>query len=171
MKRDYIGEPRILIKFYRPYKQLDSRVCTGSAIIKAGFAYKVERLPSKGLVLYHKARRILQPSDRALLDNAPIIALDAPWEIVIKRIESLSKTHLRHLNFRRLPSEFIPVNPFYKQKAPVFFTNLTRFSTAEAIASACFVLGMNQLGIKIIKSVPYAKDFLKKNRQVICKYF
>lgn len=163
-------EVQILVNFYWPYEETDPRRCTGSALIESGLARKIGKFPSDGIILYHEAQEILKPTDLVLLEDPTIIAIDIPWTSLNSVIKYVSKK-VRRPRLRRIPSSFIPVNPFYREKGPVYYADLSHFSTAEAIACACFILGFKQKGLQIINTLPYAERFVRRNQQTMNNYF
>jgi len=122
--------------------------CTALRVVKAGLADLVDG--PRGLLLNPFSETLLAGD----LSPTDLTALDVSWNL----LESFS----RHQPAVRLPL-LVAVNP-------TNYGKLHKLSTAEALASACWILGRQEQAEKLMACFKWGPHFLELNRERLEAY-
>lgn len=138
--------------------QDDPKKCSARRISKKGYAtlHKSTRgAPKRGFLLDPSSGKLIGPDDKdMILRGGSIVALDCSWKRLEESLESISR-------FTRLEGRTLPV---LLAANPVSWGKPGRLSTAEALASALFILGRESQASRLLSCLPYGDTFLELNR-------
>ena len=144
------------VHFYSPYSN-HSQSCTGCKMISAGLAEEVSISKSHGIVLSPFAKKTISRQDYPRVLKYGIHVLDCPWEI----LESLTIKYMKSGSIlRKLPDSLEPTNPYYRQVNPLYYSDRTKFSTAEAAAYGLAASGLYTYGREIARKLEFLDAYL-----------
>jgi len=136
-------------------KQDDPKKCTAAKLVKFKLAKNVKKISKNTLVLNPFAQKTLLPNDRKLVNS--ITAIDCSWNLAdqafAKQYPGLS---------RKLPPLFAG--------NPVNYSKLGKLTTVEAISAAAFILGFNDLALKILDKFKWGHTFYELNQELLNDY-
>lgn len=138
----------------------DPHACTALRLFKVGLAKQVESLsffPRQALLLDPFAQKALSPSDRARAARYGIGLVDCSWEHAQMIFRSLRNRERRALPF------LLAANPV-KQYQPI------TLSTAEAAASALYILGWKEEAVDLLSKFKWAELFWALNQNLLEAY-
>ncbi len=140
-------------------KQDDPRKCSGSRLIRFGFASpaKKHHLHGNHVVLDPFAQETLNPRDREEALRRGLLVIDCSWE----RAVDVFPRQIRGTR-RRLPP-LLAANP-------VNYGRLGKLSSLEASAAALYVLGSREQAQKILTIVKWGPHFLELNQEPLDAY-
>lgn len=136
----------------------DPRRCTARKIVRFGLAERIDRrrLRSAGVVLDPRAERALSPADRGRAVRSGVAALDTSWRTLERIFPEV------HANARALP--------FLVAANPVNYGRPWRLSTAEALATAVYILGEPETAEALMAKFKWGPHFLTLNREPLEAY-
>ncbi len=140
-------------------RQDDPTKCTASKLKRLGM---VEYLPlhsRRGLLLDPYCSRSISRSDSEIVLSQGLTAIDASWK---KALESFRGASWRGDRRRALPY-LVAANPT-NYGIPV------NLSTAEALASALFIIGLREQAEEIMSSFRWGHSFFELNRRYLEAY-
>jgi len=136
-------------------KQDDPKKCTAAKLVKFKLAKNVKKISKNTLVLDPFAQKTLLPNDGKLVNS--ITAIDCSWNLVdqafAKQYPGLT---------RKLPPLFAG--------NPVNYSKLGKLTTVEAISAAAFILGFNDLALKILDKFKWGHTFYELNQELLNDY-
>lgn len=141
-------------------RECDPKKCTAVRLERAGKVETVHRLrdlPSRALLLDPFAQKALSRADAERAEERGVIALDCSW----KNVEQIERLR-RRAEPRSLPY-LVAANPTY-------YGHPTKLSTAEALASAAFVLGESERARDILGIFKWGHAFLELNGEALEAY-
>ena len=141
-------------------RECDPKKCTAIRLHRVGkihMVYRFEDLPAGAILLDPMAEKALSREDARVAERRGIIALDCSW----KQIEQIARLR-RNVQARCLPY-LVAANPTH-------YGRPTTLSTAEALASALFILGERDRAEGILKSFKWGNTFLELNREPLEAY-
>ncbi len=148
--------PRIFIYHAR---QCNPKVCTASKLKRFGLAtvfYHLKEVPRGSIVLTPFCSRVLSKGDRRHLKNG-LVALDLSW----KRIDETPGLR-KPVVFRILP--------LLVASNPVNYGKVSRLTTAEALASALYILGYRREAEEMLSKFKWGRTFFDLNREILEEY-
>ena len=157
MEQTRKGHPRVLIYHAG---QCDPKKCTGTRLgrmKKAVIVKTMNRIPRGATVLNPVSEIAFSAADRESVLRSGLIALDCSW----KRAEGLFRSS-RYGNQRSLPY-LLAANPINTYK-PV------KLSTAEAVAAALYILGMEDAAEEVMSVFKWGHSFLTLNKAWLDEY-
>ena len=128
-------------------KQCDSKKCTGMRLVRSNFSfpvrsiYKLAKIPFNSIILNPRADKFLLKSDLSHFQN--ICVLDCSWKLA-EDIFIFKRKGNRKLPF------LIAANP----------TNYGKplLGSAEAVAAAFFILGLDNLGKEVMNQFRWGNE-------------
>lgn len=152
-----MAETRDLRVFVLLLKQDDPHKCSAAKLAKFGLAkalFRVKQIPKESLILNPIADHILLPIDRT---RRNLIAIDCSWE----KAQSEFRRNLPGLA-RRLPT-LLAANP-------TNYAKRHKLSSAEALAAASYIMGHNEIAVKLLSLFKWGNTFLTLNRELLEAY-
>lgn len=136
-------------------KQDDPNKCTAAKLVKFGLAKNVKKTTEKTLVLDPFAKKTLLASDKKLVGS--VTAIDCSWTLADQAFTTkFSGIH------RKLPPLFAG--------NPVNYSKLDKLTTVEAISATLFILGYEELGLKLLDKFKWGHTFLDLNKNLLEDY-
>lgn len=131
---------------------------TAVKLVKLGLAkkYYEERVPKSYIVLDPFADSVLSRNDF----SKDIIVIDRSWK---RLVEEKALLKPRGGTRKRLP--------MLKAANPTNYSKLFVLSSAEALASALYILGCKERAEKILGIFKWGKEFFRLNGELLDKYF
>ena len=124
-------------------KQDDPRKCSAAKLVKFGLAKSVKRTTSRTLVLDPFSKKTLLKSDKKLVSS--VTGIDCSWNLATA---AFKKT------FSGIPRKLPPL----LAGNPVNYSKINKLTTVEALASAAFILGDEELCSKLLAKFGYKQD-------------
>lgn len=138
----------------------DPKKCTARRMVRFGLAIPVRTaraLPRSAVLLDPTSQVALSPSDRAAALESGIIVLDFSW----KRLEQGKLSVFSGIR-RALP--------FLVAANPVMWGRPLQLSSAEAVASALYILGEREQATELLSRFQWGHNFLALNREPLDAY-
>jgi len=137
-------------------KQDDPRKCTAAKLVKFGLANNVHKTSKKTLVLDPFAEKTLLNKDKKLIRS--VTGIDCSWNLADKTF--IKKfTGIR----RKLPPLFAG--------NPVNYSKLNKLTTVEAISAALYILGHQDLSLKMLDKFKWGHTFYELNKALLDEYY
>ncbi|RLI60063.1 MAG: DUF367 family protein [Candidatus Thorarchaeota archaeon] len=140
--------------------QCAPKKCTGLRLVRlwhASLVRDIRRIPRGTVVLNPVAETALSRDDRDTMVRHGLVALDCSW----KQAEDIFKMS-RHGRQRALPY-LLAANPVNTYK-PI------KLSTAEAIAAALYIVGLQDMAEEVMSVFKWGPSFLDLNREWLDAY-
>ena len=140
--------------------QCDPKKCTGRKLARSGLVTHFQRLrnmPKNNILLNPISRKALSPEDRIIIEQNGLTAIDCSW----KDAQRLHKLRLQGEQ-RALP--------YLVAANPTNYGQPTILSTAEAIASALYIIGFPEQAKKIMSVFKWGPHFLELNHEPLEAY-
>ncbi|AEG17417.1 UPF0293 protein [Methanobacterium paludis] len=141
--------------------ECDPRKCTTTRLSNKGKVKVVNNLnmlPKGALVLDPFSEKSVSPEDREIVDKNGIAALDCSW----KRIKKSSLMFKGNKHHRLLP--------FLVAANPTNYGKPCKLSTAEAIASTFYIVGLKDNAVEIMSQFKWGPHFLELNKELLEAY-
>lgn len=149
------------MKLYILYlRQDDPKKCTAIKLYKFKLIKLITNpklIPKFAVTLNPYAKEVLTPADKELIKRNGLIAIDCSWN----KIYETFKKRFKGLN-KRLP--------FLLAANPVNYGKLSKLSSAEALASALYIVGYKEEAEKILSLFKWGKTFLTLNKNPLKDY-
>ncbi len=136
-------------------KQDDPKKCTAAKLVKFGLANNVHKTSTKTLVLDPFAEKTLLNKDKKLISS--VTGIDCSWNLADKTFVK-KFTGIR----RKLPPLFAG--------NPVNYSKLNKLTTVEAISAALYILGHQDLSLKILDKFKWGHTFYELNKALLEEY-
>ncbi|MFO8051908.1 MAG: DUF367 family protein [Thermoplasmatota archaeon] len=143
--------------------QDDPRKCSARKLArfnKARLSHHFKELPFASILLDPFSKHALSPSDRHLLEDHGLVAVDCSWEDAERVFKKVRK--VRRLHSRALPL-LMAVNP-------VKFGKWGELSTLEALAASYYLLGDKGKARDLLSIYNWAQKFIEINREPLEAY-
>ena len=141
--------------------QDDPKKCSGSRLIRFGFASPALRRPhtSRGgpMILDPFTPEVLSPLDRQEALQKGLLVVDCSWEKAVH----VFPNHIRGTR-RRLPP-LLAANP-------INYGRLGKLSSLEALAAALYILGFKEQAQRILTIIKWGPHFLELNQEPLDAY-
>lgn len=145
--------------------ECDAKKCTARKMLRHGLATAFRMHRSEGILLTPFAITAFSPADRELCIEHELVALDCSWKKIMSSSampENLKHVHELFKNQRILPF-LVPANPVHFGKPCIL-------STVEALASACWIIGMKALAKKMLSIYTWGEVFISMNYELLERY-
>jgi len=136
-------------------KQDDPKKCTAVKLVKFGLANNVHKTSNKTLVLDPFAEKTLLNKDKKLISS--VTGIDCSWSLADKTFVK-KFTGIR----RKLPPLFAG--------NPVNYSKLNKLTTVEAISAALYILGHQELSLKMLDKFKWGHTFYELNKELLDEY-
>ncbi len=136
-------------------KQDDPKKCTAAKLVKFGLANNVHKTSNKTLVLDPFAEKTLLNKDKKLIRS--VTGIDCSWSLADKTFVK-KFTGIR----RKLPPLFAG--------NPVNYSKLNKLTTVEAISAALYILGHQDLSLKMLDKFKWGHTFYELNKELLVEY-
>jgi len=136
-------------------KQDDPKKCTAAKLVKFGLANNVHKTSKKTLVLDPFAEKTLLNKDKKLIRS--VTGIDCSWSLADKTFVK-KFTGIR----RKLPPLFAG--------NPVNYSKLNKLTTVEAISAALYILGHQDLSLKMLDKFKWGHTFYELNKELLNEY-
>lgn len=150
-------QPKIYVVHLR---QCDPRKCTAIKLKKFNLVKLVRSakpVPRASIVLHPNSSIVIGPEDLNLLTKGGLAAVDCSWE----RFDQV-RLDLTPFNARRLP--------YLLAANPTNYAMPGKLSTAEALASALYLLGCEDYAKAILSKFKWGEAFLLLNEEPLSAY-
>ena len=137
-------------------KQDDPKKCTAAKLVKFGLANNVHKTSNKTLVLDPFAEKTLLNKDKKLIRS--VTGIDCSWSLADKTFVK-KFTGIR----RKLPPLFAG--------NPVNYSKLNKLTTVEAISAALYILGHQDLSLKMLDKFKWGHTFYELNKALLDEYY
>lgn len=137
----------------------DAKRCSGKKLMRLGLMRELhvgQKHP--GIVVSPKAKAIISPADRELVEQYGAAVVEASW----KRIEEVPFTRIGGPNQRLLPY-LIAANPTNYGKP-------WRLNCVEALAACFYICGHLEWAEEVLATFSYGASFIKINEAVLKRY-
>ncbi|KAI7155518.1 RLI and DUF367 domain protein [Hortaea werneckii] len=137
----------------------DAKRCSGKRLMRLGLMRELhvgQKHP--GIIVSPKAKALLNPSDREILEQYGAAVVEASW----KRIDEVPFNRIGGPNPRLLPY-LIAANP-------TNYGRPWRLNCVEALAACFFICGHRDWAEEVLSTFSYGKSFLEINSTVLKKY-
>ncbi|KAI7111971.1 RLI and DUF367 domain protein, partial [Hortaea werneckii] len=137
----------------------DAKRCSGKRLMRLGLMRELhvgQKHP--GIIVSPKAKVLLNPSDREILEQYGAAVVEASW----KRIDEVPFNRIGGPNPRLLPY-LIAANP-------TNYGRPWRLNCVEALAACFFICGHRDWAEEVLSTFSYGKSFLEINSTVLKKY-
>ena len=137
------------------FNQDDPKKCTAAKLLRFGLVKKITKTSPTTLLLHPYAKTTLLSSDKDTVRS--ITGIDCSWNyadhVFEKKIDGVS---------RKLPP-LLAGNP-------VNYSKLNKLTTAEAMASAAFLLGHESLSHQLMEKFNWGHTFFELNENLLNDY-
>jgi len=137
------------------FNQDDPKKCTAAKLVRFGLAKKITSLRSKTALLHPFAADTLLNSEKSIFHS--ITAIDCSWN---KAEEMFQK------NYSGIPRKLPPL----LAGNPVNYSRINKLTTVEALASAAFILGNEELCSDLLAKFNWGHTFLELNENLLNDY-
>lgn len=137
----------------------DAKRCSGKRLMRLGLMRELHvGQKHSGVVVSPKAKTILSPADKEILEQYGAAVVEASW----KRIEEVPFNRIGGPNPRLLPY-LIAANPTNYGKP-------WRLNCVEALAACFYICGRKEWAEEILSTFSYGESFLEINEEVLDRY-
>ena len=137
------------------FNQDDPKKCTAAKLVRFGLAKKITSLRSKTALLHPFSERTLLNNEKTTFNS--ITAVDCSWN---KAEEMFQK------KYSGIPRKLPPL----LAGNPVNYSKINKLTTVEALASASFILGNEQLCSDLLAKFSWGHTFLELNENLLKDY-
>ena len=137
------------------FNQDDPKKCTAAKLVRFGLAKKITSLRSKTALLHPFSERTLLNSEKTTFNS--ITAVDCSWN---KAEEMFQK------KYSGIPRKLPPL----LAGNPVNYSKINKLTTVEALASASFILGNEELCSDLLAKFNWGHTFLELNENLLKDY-
>ena len=137
------------------FNQDDPKKCTAAKLVRFGLAKKITSIRSKTALLHPFSERTLLNNEKTTFNS--ITAVDCSWN---KAEEMFQKKN------SGIPRKLPPL----LAGNPVNYSKINKLTTVEALASASFILGNEQLCSDLLAKFNWGHTFLELNENLLKDY-
>ena len=137
----------------------DAKRCSGKRLMRLGLMRELhvgQKHP--GIVVSPKAKTLLSPADRPILEQYGAAVVEASW----KRIEEVPFNRIGGPNQRLLP--------YLVAANPTNYGRPWRLNCVEALAACFSICGHGDWAEEVLSTFSYGEAFLEINEQVLKRY-
>ena len=137
------------------FNQDDPKKCTAAKLVRFGLAKKITSIRSKTALLHPFSERTLLNNEKTTFNS--ITAVDCSWN---KAEEMFQK------KYSGIPRKLPPL----LAGNPVNYSKINKLTTVEALASAAFILGNEELCSDLLAKFNWGHTFLELNENLLKDY-
>ena len=137
------------------FNQDDPKKCTAAKLVRFGLAKKITALRSKTALLHPFAIDTLLNSEKRIFHS--ITAIDCSWNKAEKMFQK---------KYSGIPRKLPPL----LAGNPVNYSKINKLTTVEALASAAFILGNEELCSDLLAKFNWGHTFLELNENLLNDY-
>ena len=137
------------------FNQDDPKKCTAAKLVRFGLAKKITSIRSKTALLHPFSERTLLNNEKTTFNS--ITAVDCSWN---KAEEMFQK------KYSGIPRKLPPL----LAGNPVNYSKINKLTTIEALASASFILGNEELCSDLLAKFNWGHTFLELNENLLKDY-
>ena len=137
------------------FNQDDPKKCTAAKLVRFGLAKKITSLRSTTTLLHPFSEKTLLNNEKTTFHS--ITAVDCSWN---KADEMFAK------KYSGIPRKLPPL----LAGNPVNYSKLNKLTTVEALASAAFILGNEELCSNLLAKFNWGHTFLELNENLLKDY-
>ena len=137
------------------FHQDDPKKCTAAKLVRFGLANKVTTIRSKTILLHPFSINTLMNKEKNEIRS--ITAVDCSWNRAEKMFEK---------KYSGIPRKLPPL----LAGNPVNYSKINKLTTVEALASAAFILGNEELCSKLLAKFNWGHTFLELNENLLKDY-
>ena len=137
------------------FNQDDPKKCTAAKLVRFGLAKKITSIRSKTALLHPFSERTLLNNEKTTFNS--ITAVDCSWN---KAEEMFQK------KYSGIPRKLPPL----LAGNPVNYSKINKLTTVEALASASFILGNEELCADLLAKFNWGHTFLELNENLLKDY-
>ncbi|KAB8659321.1 hypothetical protein FH972_026210 [Carpinus fangiana] len=137
----------------------DAKRCSGKRLFRLGLMRELHiGQKHAGVVISPKAKTIISPADRPLLEQYGAAVVEASW----KRIDEVP--------FSRIGGKCERLLPYLLPANPTNYGRPWRLNCVEALAACFFICGHSEWAEEILSTFSYGPAFLEMNQTVLRRY-
>ncbi|KAF2018512.1 DUF367-domain-containing protein [Aaosphaeria arxii CBS 175.79] len=137
----------------------DAKRCSGKKLIRLGLMRELHvGQKFAGVIVSPKAKKILAPNDRELLETYGAAVVEASWN----RIDEVP--------FNRIGGKCERLLPYLVAANPTNYGRPWRLNCVEALAACYFICGHQEWAEEILASFSYGEAFLDINASLLKRY-
>ena len=137
------------------FNQDDPKKCTAAKLVRFGLANKVTTIRSKTILLHPFSTNTLMNKEKNEIRS--ITAVDCSWNRAEKMFEK---------KYSGIPRKLPPL----LAGNPVNYSKINKLTTVEALASAAFILGNEELCHNLLAKFNWGHTFLELNENLLKDY-
>ncbi len=137
------------------FHQDDPKKCTAAKLVRFGLANKVATIRSKTILLHPFSINTLMNKEKNKIRS--ITAVDCSWNRAEKMFEK---------KYSGIPRKLPPL----LAGNPVNYSKINKLTTVEALASAAFILGNEELCYNLLAKFNWGHTFLELNENLLKDY-
>jgi len=137
------------------FNQDDPKKCTAAKLVRLGLAKKITSSRSKTMILHPFSPNTLLNKEKTFIHS--ITGIDCSWNKAEKMFED---------KFNGIPRKLPPL----LAGNPVNYSKLNKLTTVEALASAVFILGYDELCSNLLLKFNWGHTFLELNENLLKDY-
>ena len=137
------------------FNQDDPKKCTAAKLVRFGLAKKITSIRPKTALLHPFSERTLLNNEKTTFNS--ITAVDCSWN---KAEEMFQK------KYSGIPRKLPPL----LAGNPVNYSKINKLTTVEALASASFILGNEELCSDLLAKFNWGHTFLELNENLLKDY-
>lgn len=136
--------------------QCDPRKCSGRKLERLGFLRGL-RLNQRfsGIVLTPVATKCIGPDDKHLIENYGIAVVDCSW------------AKLEETPFSKMKASFTRLLPYLIATNPINYGHPCKLSCVEAFAAAFYIVGLKEVGEKLLNKFKWGHSFYEVNHELL----
>ncbi|KAF2278314.1 DUF367-domain-containing protein [Westerdykella ornata] len=137
----------------------DAKRCSGKKLMRLGLLRELHiGQKHAGIVVSPKAKKILSPADKDVLEQYGAAVVEASW----KRIDEVP--------FSRIGGKCERLLPYLVAANPTNYGRPWRLNCVEALAACFFICGHEEWAREILASFGYGEAFLEINGRLLRRY-
>jgi pre-rRNA-processing protein TSR3 len=136
-------------------KQDDPKKCSAEKLVKFGLAKNIRKTNDTSLILNPFVKKTLLPNDKDQITS--ISAIDCSWNLALETFAN------------KLPGIHRKLPPLFAGN-PVNFSKIGKLTTVEAISAALFILGIDDIGNKLLDKFKWGHTFFELNKNLFEDY-
>ena len=137
------------------FHQDDPKKCTAAKLVRFGLANKVTTIRSKTILLHPFSINTLMNKEKNEIRS--ITAVDCSWNRAEKMFQK---------KYSGIPRKLPPL----LAGNPVNYSKINKLTTVEALASAAFILGNEELCYNLLAKFNWGHTFLELNENLLKDY-